>query len=156
MYQRIIVPLDGSKRAEQALPHAASLARAVSAPVLLVQVVGFPYLEGGHVMSWEVYKQTLDHVVNDETAEAEAYLAGICKQLTADGLTASSEVRRGDVDRAILAGTRPGDAIVMATHGRGGLARWFMGSVAEDVVRNATVPVLLVRSAAVPEVESTS
>ena len=54
-------------------------------------------------------------------------------------------VRRGAVDRAILADPQPGDVIVMTTHGRGGVARWFLGSVAEDVVRRSAVPVLLVR-----------
>jgi nucleotide-binding universal stress UspA family protein len=54
----------------------------------------------------------------------------------------------GNPSSEIVAATQPSDLIVMCTHGRGGLARWFLGSVAEDIVRRATVPVMLVRVSA--------
>src|SRR5687768_16841707 len=78
------------------------------------------------------------------------------RAIVAVDLTVTSEVRRVDVDRAILAHPRPGDVIVIASHGRGGPACWFLGSVAEDVIRNATVPVLLIRSAILPGDASTT
>ena len=149
MYQRVIVPLDGSERAEAALAHAVHLSRADQVPILLVRVVGYPYLEQGN-WSWALQREAIDQVVNEETAEAESYLQDVSDRLAADGLSVAYELRRGAVDRAILDGGEPGDVIVIASHGRGGLARWFLGSVAEDVIRSAIVPVLLIRTASVP------
>ena len=96
-------------------------------------------------------QEALDQVVREETGRAEEYLNGVRKRLVADGFDVTGEVRRGAVDQAILADPEAGDVIVMTTHGRGGVARWFLGSVAEDVVRRSTVPVLLVRSQAAKE-----
>jgi nucleotide-binding universal stress UspA family protein len=149
VYQRIIVPLDGSERAEAALPHAVNLSRPDHAPILLVRVVGYPYLEQGN-WSWALQREAIDQVVNEETAEAESYLQDVSARLAANGLSVAYELRRGAVDRAILDEGKSGDVIVIASHGRGGLARWFLGSVAEDVIRSATVPVLLIRTASVP------
>ena len=149
MYQRVIVPLDGSERAEQALPNATDLARASNASILLVSVVGYPSLEREGLSFWALQREALDQVVREETEQAEQYLDGVRERLTGDGFDVVVEVRRGAVDRAILANLQPGDVIVMTTHGRGGVARWFLGSVAEDVVRRSTVPVLLIRSQAV-------
>jgi nucleotide-binding universal stress UspA family protein len=146
MYKRAIVPLDGSELAEQALPNATELARASNASILLVSVVGYPYLERKGLTSWALQQEALDQVVREETGRAEEYLNGVRKRLVADGFDVTVEVRRGAVDQAILADPEAGDVIVMTTHGRGGVARWFLGSVAEDVVRRSTVPVLLVRS----------
>jgi nucleotide-binding universal stress UspA family protein len=115
----------------------------------LVRVVGYPYLEQGN-WSWALQREAIDQVVNEETAEAESYLQDVSDRLAADGLSVAYELRRGAVDRAILDGAVPGDVLVIASHGRGGLARWFLGSVAEDVIRSATVPVLLIRTASVP------
>jgi len=145
VYKRVIVPLDGSELAEQALPNATQLARASNAPLLLVSVVGYPYLESKGLSSWALQQEALDQVVKEETDRAQQYLESVRSTLAADGFEVSSEVRRGSVDRAILADPQPGDVIVMTTHGRGGVARWFLGSVAEDVVRRSAVPVLLVR-----------
>jgi nucleotide-binding universal stress UspA family protein len=145
LYKRVIVPLDGSDLAEQALPNATQLARASEAPLHLVSVVGYPYLESKGLSSWALQQEALNQVVNEENERAEQYLESVRSKLAADGFEVSSDVRRGVVDRAILADPQPGDVIVMTTHGRGGVARWFLGSVAEDVVRRSTVPVLLVR-----------
>lgn len=145
MYKRVIVPLDSSELAEQALLNATQLARASSAPILLVSVVGYPYLQSKGLSSWALQQEALDQVVQEETAQAQQYLDRVRTKLAADGFEVSTSVRRGAVDRAILADPQPGDIIVMTTHGRGGVARWFLGSVAEDVVRRSAVPVLLVR-----------
>jgi len=148
VYKRVIVPLDGSEMAEQALPNATELARASNASMLLVSVVGYPYLERKGLTSWALQQEALDQVVREETERAEQYLSGVRERLAADGFDVTAEVRRGAVDQAILTDPEAGDVIVMTTHGRGGVARWFLGSVAEDVVRRSTVPVLLVRSRA--------
>jgi nucleotide-binding universal stress UspA family protein len=141
----VIVPLDGSELAEQALTHASGLAKASEAPIQLISVVGYPHLESRGMSSWALQREALDQLVREETAQAEQYLAGVRDRLAGEGFDVATEVRRGAVDRAILDASQPGDLIVMTTHGRGGVARWFLGSVAESVVRRSPVPVLLVR-----------
>ncbi|MER3630791.1 MAG: hypothetical protein C4325_00330, partial [Blastocatellia bacterium] len=61
-------------------------------------------------------------------------------------VTVSTAVRGGPIVEELLATLQPGDLVVMTTHGRTGLARWFLGSVAEAVLRRATAPVLIIRS----------
>lgn len=146
MYDRIIVPLDGSDLAERALGDAQQLARVSGATLLLVRVVGYPHVAASGIGAWDLQQSALAQLIEQDTEEAETYLDEIQRRLTGEGLNVSTEIRRGLVVPAILHETRPGDVIVMGTHGRGGLKRWFMGSVAEDVVRQASVPVLLVRT----------
>jgi nucleotide-binding universal stress UspA family protein len=131
------------------LAHAVHLCRVDHVPILLVRVVGYSYLEQGN-WSWALQREAIDQVVNEETAEAESYLQGVADRLAAESLSLAYELRRGAADRAILDDGEPGDVVVIASHGRGGLARWFLGSVAEDVIRSATVPVLHIRTASVP------
>jgi len=141
MYHHIMVPLDGSPLAEQALPHALALARAFDAALELVAVVPPGVVEGGP--EYAVY---LDR--DSEVHEDEAYLQAMQSQVAADGLQAHIRVRRGDVAAELLhhAEEARADLIVMSTHGRSGLGRWVYGSIADRVLRHAPVPVLLVRA----------
>jgi nucleotide-binding universal stress UspA family protein len=84
--------------------------------------------------------------MEEERRQAEAYLAAIAARLAADGLTVTTEVRPGFAAREIVAALQPGDLLVIASHGRSGLGRLFLGSVAEKVTREAREPVLLVRA----------
>ena len=145
MYARIVVPLDGSELAERVLPTAEAFARLAGAAMHLIRVVDTVALQriGGYGLAIEY--GAMQTVLADEAAAAGEYLAGIQADLTARGLTVTTESPLGAVVSAITATARPDDLLVMATHGRGGMARWFLGSVAEAVVRQATVPVLLVR-----------
>ena len=147
MYTRFLVPLDGSKLAERALSAAAELAQLMGAPLHLVCVVDLTQLD---LAAYDSYATALARGVvlpflSDEDAAARAYLDRMTARLAAQGLTASGEVRHGIAAREIVALAQSGDLIVMATHGRGGVARWFLGSVAEEVVRHAPVPLLLLR-----------
>jgi nucleotide-binding universal stress UspA family protein len=146
MYRRIVVPLDGSKLAEAALPQAIDLARLTGAPIHLVRVVDFTRLEqyGPYALALEY--SGVEPVLSDEHAAALAYLREVRERLKGEDLYANTEVREGRVAREVVAALRPGDIVVMASHGRGGLSRWLLGSVAEDVLRHATVPVLLVKA----------
>jgi nucleotide-binding universal stress UspA family protein len=146
MYRRIVVPLDGSKLAETALPQAIDLARLTGAPVHLLRVVDFTRLEryGPYALALEY--SAMEPVLADEHLEAKGYLEEIQARLDGAGLVADSEIRQGRVAREVVAAVKPGDIVVMASHGRGGLSRWLLGSVAEDVLRHASVPVLLVRA----------
>lgn len=147
MYRRIVVPLDGSELAEAALPSAEGMAKLTDAPLLLLRVIDASRLDryGGYGMAFDftVYEQ----LVEDERTAASEYLAEIERVVRGRGLAVAVEQREGMASREILAATQEGDLLVMASHGRGGVARWFMGSVAEEVIRRATVPVLLVHAA---------
>lgn len=142
MYRKIVVPLDGSDLAEQALEHAGSLARAFGSELYLVRVVPVAPLQvasGGPMGDME-----------GEVAEAEEYLTSIARRLSDEGLTAHHAVRRGDVAEEILqhAADVECDLIVICTHGRSGIARWVYGSIADRVLRYGlqNVPAILVVS----------
>lgn len=146
MFKRIIVPLDGSELAASALNEAEDLARLTGAPLQLVRVVDFTMLEstGGYGMALS-YIPTQE-LLEVEHERAEEYLETVAADLRRFGFTVSTAVYRGRVARVLTQVSSPGDVIVMASHGHGGLTRWFLGSVAEDVIRHATCPVLLLRA----------
>jgi nucleotide-binding universal stress UspA family protein len=95
-------------------------------------------------------------VLNLEEVEARRYLDEMRDKLAARGFTVTTEIRRGPASHEITSVARPDDLVVMATHGRGGLQRWLLGSVAESVVRHSPAPVLLVRAdgMTVPETDA--
>ncbi len=137
MYRTILVPLDGSPLAERALPYAEALARASGARLLLVRAAlahTFPGVD-----------PTEDQV--KAVREAEDYLATIAAQLARQGVVETA-VFYGEPVEAILEETRlrKADLVVMATHGRSGVSRWVYGSVAEAVLAESPVPVLLVQA----------
>lgn len=137
MFQKILVPLDGSADAESILPQVSALARVHGAKVLLLRV-GFALVFPGADPA-EAQFRTVE--------EAEGYVEEVRVRLAAGGIPAEAIVRYGFPAEEILAHSRRHgvDVIVMATHGRTGPARWVLGSVAEEVLRHADVPVLLFR-----------
>jgi nucleotide-binding universal stress UspA family protein len=140
MYQTILLPLDASPIAEQALPHAIALAQAFEAILEVVCIVPVADTEA-------VARGAALAALETEMARNEEYLAGLAKSLNSDGLTCHTQVRCGEVTEEILRSSAEveADIIVMSTHGRSGLGRWVYGSVADHVLRRAEVPVLLVR-----------
>lgn len=146
MFTRVIVPLDGSKTAEQVLTQATDLAKLSGAEVHLVRVADSRTLEqiGGEGMMWDA--GTISSLLEEEEQAAITYVQEVASRLKAENVEATTEVRRGPVVSSLLAATKPGDVIAITTHGRSGLKRWFLGSVAEDLVRRAPVPVLVVRA----------
>ena len=147
MYRRIVVPLDGSALAERALPEAEKLAGLSGAPLHLVRVVDVAALHRLAGYGAAIEAAAMVQVLEDEQEAAREYLERMERELAGRGLAVSTDRRRGTAAREIVAATAPGDVVVMATHGRGGMARWFLGSVAEEVARRSPVPVLLVRAA---------
>jgi nucleotide-binding universal stress UspA family protein len=144
--RRILVPLDGSPTAERALPAADKLARAIGAEILLARVVPSSPASVTH----EAIRSGDTHPARPSDAyerEAERYLQEIAWILEADGLRASTAVADDHPSDGIIAVAEHSDAaiVVMATHGRTGLGRFILGSVAHDVLRRGTRPVLLVR-----------
>ena len=155
----ILVPLDGSAVAEQALPYARMLAGMFAARVHLLAVLtdeqqqrliagyaGAPASHDETDWPWEHRAQA------DLTRAAEAYLDGQAQALREAQLEVTFEVTTGDPAACIadIAASEPRAQIVMATHGYSGLRRWALGSVADKIVQIATTPVLLVRAFAPP------
>jgi nucleotide-binding universal stress UspA family protein len=139
MFSRILVPLDGSPLAEAVIPQVVDLATLRKAEIVLLRVALAHALPGTDPVEAQVRA----------VEEAQAYLAKVEADLLAQGLAVKSVVRYGHAADEILDHARAGDVdlIAMSTHGRSGVRRWVLGSVAETVVRHAPVPVLLVRSA---------
>jgi nucleotide-binding universal stress UspA family protein len=145
MATRILVPLDGSPLAEQALPCAMSLARGLPAELVLLRAIWIPpdILEMLDESTVE-----LNTIVAQLEVEASGYLGTLVERLSVAGLSARSVVRRGPAAEAILdyAVQTNVDQIVMATHGYSGIKHWTHGSVAERVLQAARAPLLLVRA----------
>ena len=141
MYKRILVPLDGSRLAEQALPHAAVHAEQFGADLVLLMVLGplpEPIMAGRRaVLSAEEASARL----------AQGYLEGIAAGLRERGISVQTEVVEGKPYLEIIryAEGKAFDLIVMSTRGHSGLSRWLLGSVVDRVVHGATVPLLLVQ-----------
>src|SRR5215203_6795953 len=138
MYTHIIVPLDGSKLAESALPEAEKLARITGAEIVLVRVVDFSsrdrFGDFGLLYEYEAMEKALE----EERVISTAYLADVSARLAKNGHTVSTQLVGGIAAKAIVAVAKPGDVIVMATHGRTGMRRWFIGSIAEEVLRHSS------------------
>jgi nucleotide-binding universal stress UspA family protein len=144
MFKRILVPLDGSARAEQALPVAAKLAKASEGSLVLLRVVSQP------VDYWGVLSQdplTMEQVIEADLAGADSYMAGVVASADLAGITVKTEVTFGVPASHILATAESQriDLIVMCSHGRTGFKRWALGSVAHEVVHHSPVPVLVLR-----------
>ena len=144
---RIVVPLDGSEIARRALPIATKLARQFAAPVHVVRaidpVTALPLAPGVFGAS-PVNAEVTDQIWQEAEAEAQATVRDAVSQLNAEGIDASGAMLNGSPFFAISEAIKPGDLLVLTSHGRGGVRRWLLGSVAEKLVREADAPVLLV------------
>lgn len=149
---RVVVPLDGSELAEQALPEAERLARVLGVPLHLVRAVGADELlatvraelaatEPEPSQEAEVYERARQK----PERQAVEYLASHATALREAGFTVEIEILKGTPAFVLLWMLKPDDVVVMTTHGLGGYQRWVIGSVAEKLVREAVAPVLLVR-----------
>jgi nucleotide-binding universal stress UspA family protein len=145
-FQHVLVPLDGSPLAEQILEPALALGKLMRAEYTLLRIVEPLTLKDYDPVATMVH---LHEQVNEEVRrEAEEELAAIAQRLQADGVQCTIRaVLGGQVAAGILrAMHEPGiDLIAMTTHGRGGLGRLLIGSVAYNIVRDADIPVLIYR-----------
>jgi nucleotide-binding universal stress UspA family protein len=139
---RIVVPLDGSELAEAALNEAERMAKRMNASLHLVRAVVPPA-----VMFGSEYVPGAAPAIDQVESDAREYLEELAMSLNERGVTTTTEVRTGIPAEVILAeASEPGDLVAMSTHGRSGVDRWFLGSVADAVVRHGDIPVLVVRS----------
>lgn len=144
MYTRILIPLDGSKTAEKVLPYARCLASKLQAPIELMGVVDIAEM-ATHIAAENA--RYLDKMIEAGERASQAYLKTIADSFP--GLSVSCVLDKGRAAEAIIekAAADKGTLIAMATHGRSGINRWMLGSVAEKVLRATSNPLLLVRTA---------
>jgi nucleotide-binding universal stress UspA family protein len=144
MFERIVVPLDGSARAEHALPVAARIARASGGSIHLLQVVS-PLIDysGGMAPVALMTEQSVEM----EMAEATSYLSTVAAWQILARIKTTTEILFGLPAPHILAAaqSRMADLIVLCSHGRTGFTRWVLGSVAYQLVHQSAVPVLVLR-----------
>jgi len=144
MYQKILVPLDGSKRVEKILPHVEELAIRYQTKVIFLQVVEYQTIttpEGAFI-------NYSDQEFDQSKKQAETYLEGIQGEFRGKNIDSQTHVTYGPVVEGIInmAAQEDVDLIAMASHGRGGLSRVFYGSVAAGLLHRVDRPVLIIRS----------
>jgi nucleotide-binding universal stress UspA family protein len=145
MYQTILVPLDGSKRAEAILPYVEELASSRKSKVILLQVIE-PSTTTISPYDMVPYYDT--ELAERIVQEAKTYIAAQQGALQEKGIDVEALVAQGAVVRSILdvADQKNVDLVAMASHGRSGVGRVFYGSVAAGVLHAADRPLLLIRA----------
>jgi nucleotide-binding universal stress UspA family protein len=145
MYRTILIPVDGSKRAEAILHFVENLGQIDIAKVILLKVEEEPLLlERDEVIDLEAYKEKLEQ----QARRSNDYLTSLQRQLGAKGIEAVTRLAYGTVVKAILkvAAEIEADLIAIATHGLTGSHRVSYGSVTAGVLQAADIPILLIRS----------
>lgn len=141
MYKKILVPLDGSPLAEAVLPHAEALAKSEGAEIIILRVPDLP------APDLFIHNPAMaNKIIEDAEIAADKYLQDEVQKLGNIGVKVSTLIREGPVPDTILAAAEEthADVIAMSTHGRSGIQRWLMGSVADRVVHHAHIPVMLI------------
>lgn len=139
MVDSILVPLDGSEFAERALDKASELARELRADVVLVTVIDSSVRDAFSGLAGVERTGVLDAVRNHVEAKGG--------ELSEQGLRVSTMIEHSDhsAEKVLeIAETKADPIIVMSSHGRSGLRRWLLGSVAEKILRSGSVPVLVI------------
>ena len=149
MYKKMLVPIDGSLRSEVVVRHAAGTAKALGCSVRLLTVVDLTKKNGQKNGSNASDEAASLAWVETEIEQAEGYLRPVAERLNEQGLNPEMEVRFGNPGEEILkaASEYGSDIIAMATRSRRGVARLVFGSVADQVLRESHVPVLLITAA---------
>jgi nucleotide-binding universal stress UspA family protein len=153
MYQTILVPVDGSRRAEAILSHVEHIAKRDNAKVVFLKVEEEPIMLGrDEVIDVDKYHGDFER----QKERSQVYLNGLKDQFTSRDIQADTRLAFGSVVKAILktASETGAGLIAMATHGISGLARVSYGSVAAGVLQAAELPILLIRSCGDPKDET--
>jgi nucleotide-binding universal stress UspA family protein len=145
MYKTILVPLDGSARAERILPFVEELAQKFESRVIFMQII-----EPSVVMvsPYDIAPYNVAEEMKSHMEEGQKYLAGIEGAFRSKGIETKSYIQDGPVVPTVLdmAERENADLIAMASHGRTGLSRVFYGSVAAGILHRADRPLLLIRA----------
>jgi len=147
MYKEILVPLDGSKRAETILKHVEELALHFKAEVIFLEVVK-PEVIYTNIYSGILEIELQQKVIDEQVKGAKSYLSGLEGEFKEKGISARSLIEIGSVVQIIIevAERENTDLIALASHGRTGLSHVFYGSVAAGVLHRVDRPLLLVRA----------
>jgi len=140
MFKHILVPLDGSARAESALPVAARIARASGGAVMLVQVASIPVM-----YETSIAASYTANLIDVEINDSEEYLKALAHSDTLAGIKVETSALFGAAAQTILsvATSYNIDLIVMTSQGKTGMKRWVLGSVAQKLARHSPMPVLV-------------
>ncbi|MDD5311479.1 MAG: universal stress protein [Dehalococcoidia bacterium] len=146
MFNKILVPLDGSELAECVFPYVEDIAQKRNSRVeaaFVVEHYEMPFY-GAVVFDEENLKEIEQYAKEG----AEKYMKTVKQRLFSKGIDVNTVVLEGKIADSLVdyANSNSFDLIIMATHGRSGLARWVVGSIAYKVLHYSTVPVLLIRS----------
>ena len=145
MYKTILVPLDGSGRAEAIVPHVREVAQRMGSRLVLLRIVDpAAFIAGLEGLPVDVSRNMLQQ----EVEAAQNYLNSKCAELEVEGIEVRSVVRSGPIVQEIIdaAQAENADLIAIASHGRTGMARLFYGSVAAGVLHRIDRPLLVVRA----------
>jgi len=148
MYQKIMVPLDGSELAECVLPHLETFAKAQGVEsVILVRVVE-PFSLTPVRGDPDFTEEQIEEIDARNAAVAKEYLRQLASRLDYGRVKIKTEVLTGKAAETLAdyAAKHGIDLIIMATHGRSGISRWVLGSVADRLLRSSHVPILMVRA----------
>lgn len=148
MYQKIMVPLDGSKLAECVLPQVEAIARGCQPKhVVFIRVVE-PFYLPEHVYAPLINPVDPEEVNTQNRTKAQEYLDHIACSCKLDSSSAQAVVLIGKTADKLIdyAAKNKIDLIVIATHGRSGVSRWVWGSIAEKILRSTCIPILMVRA----------
>lgn len=146
MYNKILVPLDGSQLSQCVLAQVRAIARGMStADVILLRVVE-PLPDDIRNALVELGGEQIPEIEEKRKGEAAYYISGMEKALSDEGLKVSGEVLSGKAAEEIInfAEKNKVDLIIMSTHGKSGVSFWTMGSVAEKVANRSAIPIQLV------------
>lgn len=154
-FRRILVPLDGTELSEQIVPPAREVARLMKAQTKLLRVVrtevppdfGYEFNRGYVPSQAGAMVAEMEAIHTTQVADAERYLKGVGTRLSSIGLGVETKVVFDETPAAAILheATKDVDLVALATHGYGGLKRLWLGSVADKVIRGATVPILVQR-----------
>ena len=153
MYQKIMVPLDGSELAECVLPHVETIARGSETKnVIFVRVLEPLYFPAGESADWSgITREQTDtekKLEAERQTAAESYLNRLASRVDCGSARIQTELLTGKAAETLTdyAVKNKVDLVIIATHGRSGVSRWARGSVADRVLHSAGVPVLMVRA----------
>ena len=144
MYQKILLPLDGSKRAERIFAHVEKIARDNGATVIFLTVVRPPRVFGYDDMQYAHFEKQIDTGM----AQSADYLKGVEAAFNDKGIDTRQKVDTGPVVNLIIdtAQRESVDLVAICSHGRGGLSRLFYGSVASGILNRIDRPLLVIRA----------
>lgn len=146
MYKKILVPLDGSRLSEQALPHAKMIAMGCHVPEVILLRVLKP-IDNTTVIAY-LGEESIKKMNIQELESSEDYMKNLADELLKDGIATQTVITKGHPAHEILEfiDNHQIDLVIMSTHGLSGPSRWILGSVTDRIVKHSKVPVLAVRT----------